>query len=180
MGDVDGEVSWYEADPRGILPLHKFHIPHDLKRLLRQRRFQVTLDQAFNEVVYHCAHRGELTWITEEIIHAYTSLHELGYAHSVESWYEGELVGGLYGVAIGGAFFGESMFHKKTDASKVALAHLAQWLRAANFALCDVQMVTDVLRRFGAIHVSKAEYHKLLRRAVALPCELRAVDVAWS
>lgn len=179
MGDINGDVNWYEADPRGILPLDAVHIPHDLKRILRQRRFKVTLNEAFEEVIYHCANRGEPTWITEEIIHAYTTLHYLGFAQSVEAWYEGELAGGLYGATLGGAFFGESMFHHKRDASKVALAHLAKWLAASGFVLCDVQMITDVLRRFGAVHISKKEYLQRLDYAINLRRQLRAVEVEW-
>lgn len=179
MGNARGEVKWYEADPRGILPLDAFHIPHDLRRILRQGRFHVTLNHAFTDVITLCATTRPQTWISDEIIEAYSTLHQRGYAHSVETWQNGELVGGLYGVAIGAAFFGESMFHHKRDASKVALAHLGQWLIAADFLLFDIQMVTDLLRRFGAILVQKPIYMRHLERAVRLQRELKAVPVQW-
>lgn len=179
MGDEHGVVNWYEADPRGILPLEAFHIPHDLRRILRQGRFQVTLNADFRGVITGCRDARPHTWITDEIIEAYLRLHQEGFAYSVEAWHEGELVGGLYGVAVGGAFFGESMFYRKRDASKVALAHLGKWLIAADFALLDIQMVTDLLRRFGAILISKDRYLRILSRAVHLQRELRPVPVEW-
>ena len=179
MADETGQVKWYEADPRGILPLESFHIPHDLKRVLKQGRFRVTLDQAFEQVIQACAIRREPTWISDEIIQAYIQFHKLGYAHSVEAWDGEELAGGLYGVAIGGAFFGESMFFEKRDASKVALAHLAKWLIRSDFLLFDIQMVTDLLRRFGAIHISKNDYLERLNRAIRLKRELKSFAIDW-
>ncbi|MDQ7051498.1 MAG: leucyl/phenylalanyl-tRNA--protein transferase [candidate division KSB1 bacterium] len=179
MADADGEVRWYEADPRGILPLDAIHIPHDLKRLLRQNRFRVTLDQDFEAVIRACADRPEPTWISEEIIEAYLRLHHAGYAHSVETWRDDRLAGGLYGVALGAAFFGESMFYRQRDASKVALVHLAFWLKKCDFKLLDIQMVTDVLRRFGAVHISKQDYLDRLHKAIYLQRHLRAVPIDW-
>ena len=179
MADEQGRLNWYEADPRGILPPDRFHIPHDLKRILRQGRFRVTLDTAFEQVIRGCAERPDSTWISQEIIEAYSQLHYLGYAHSVESWAGEELAGGLYGVAIGGAFFGESMFYRRRDASKVALCYLARWLRDSDFALLDIQMVTDLLQRFGAVYISKSGYRQHLKRAIQLRRTLRAGPVEW-
>ncbi len=179
MADEDGIVRWFEADPRGILPLDAFHIPHDLKRILKQNRFRVTLNRSFEEVIRACADRPEPTWISDEIIQAYIQLHKAGYAHSVEAWYEDRLAGGLYGVALGAAFFGESMFHRQRDAGKVALVHLVYWLRKCDFQLLDIQMVTDVLRRFGAVHISKQEYLHRLQQAIFLQRRLQAVPIDW-
>ncbi len=179
MGDEHGHVHWYDADPRGILPFESFHIPHDLKRILRQGRFDVTLNADFPAVIHACADRKEPTWITRDIIRAYIRLHECGYAHSVEAWLDGKLAGGLYGVAVGAAFFGESMFFRRRDASKVALAHLTIWLQNSGFTLFDIQMVTDVLKRFGARHISKADYHERLRAALRLSCVLRPGKIDW-
>lgn len=179
MGDEHGHVHWYDADPRGILPFEAFHIPHDLKRILRQKRFDVTLDADFPAVIHACANRDEPTWITRDIIRAYIKLHECGFAHSVEAWQDGKLAGGLYGVAVGGAFFGESMFYRQRDASKIALAHLTIWLRDSGFILFDIQMVTDVLKRFGATHISKAQYLERLRAALKKSCVLRPEKIDW-
>ncbi|RMD92022.1 MAG: leucyl/phenylalanyl-tRNA--protein transferase [Calditrichaeota bacterium] len=179
MADETGRVRWYEANPRGILPFEKFHIPHDLKRILKQNKFKVTLDKAFGEVIRGCSRRSETTWISEEIIKAYIRFHELGYAHSVEAWLDGELAGGLYGVALGGAFFGESMFYRKRDASKVALCHLVKWLMASRFVLLDIQMLTDLLRRFGGILISKDEYLQRLQHAMSLERKLNSYEINW-
>lgn len=179
MGDEYGNVNWYEADPRGIVPLHAFHIPHDLRRILRQNRFGVTLNRDFPAVIKACKDVRSSSWITDEIIAAYTNLHKNGHAHSVEAWAGERLVGGLYGVAVGGAFFGESMFHLQRDASKVALAHLGYWLRAADFLLFDIQMVTDLLSRFGATLIDKESYLTKLERAVRVERQLQKIDVAW-
>ena len=174
MADTDGQVGWYAPDPRGVLPLDAFHIPRSLARVVRQQRFQVTTDQAFEAVVRACAApaRGrELTWISDEIIDSYTALWRQGAAHSIECWAEGtdgqlELVGGLYGVALGGAFFGESMFHRHRDASKVALVHLIERLNAGGFVLLDTQMTTPHLERFGVIEISRMEYERRLSAAL--------------
>lgn len=179
MGDESGQVNWYEADPRGVLPFESFHIPHDLRRILKQNRFEVTLNRDFLSVIRGCSKSRSSTWITEDIIEAYGLLHKMGYAHSVEAWREGELAGGLYGVAVGGAFFGESMFFRTRDASKAALAHLAYWLMSSEFLLFDIQMVTDLLSRFGAQLISKRAYLQILNHAVAVEREIRPRFIDW-
>lgn len=169
MAMDDGEIAWFSPDPRAIIPLDGFHVPHGLRRTLKKRTFEVRVNTAFVEVLQACSTRDE-TWINAEIIRSYTNLHELGHAHSVESWHEGQLVGGLYGVAIGGAFFGESMFHRATDASKVALHALVERLRAREFTLLDTQWTTPHLLNFGAVEVPRAVYRQLLENALTLPC----------
>jgi leucyl/phenylalanyl-tRNA--protein transferase len=168
MAMEDDSIEWFSPDPRAILPLEDFHVPHVLRRLLRRRVFTTTIDKAFSEVIAACAERED-TWINSEIIESYTRLHELGNAHSVEAWKEGRLAGGLYGVAVGGAFFGESMFHSVTDASKIALVALVEHLRARKFVLLDTQWLTPHLQQFGGIEISRNHYLRLLRRAVELP-----------
>ncbi len=167
MADDDGEIRWYSPDPRGIIRLERFHMPRRLARTLRQGSFEVTVDTAFAQVIEGCAaDREEGTWISKEIIDTYTALHERGFAHSVEVWSAGALAGGLYGVSLRGAFFGESMFHAVTDASKVALAALVERLRARGFTLLDVQWVTPHLERFAAEEISRASYLRMLKRAL--------------
>lgn len=169
MAHDDGEIYWYDPDPRAILPLEAFHVPRSLARTVRQGRFVVTRDKAFSAVIHYCAEvEREGTWINDEIIAAYSWLHQLGYAHSVETWLDGELVGGLYGVAIGGFFAGESMFHTVRDASKVALVYLVEHLRQQGFVLLDTQFMTEHLRRFGAVELSRAAYKKRLAQALAV------------
>ncbi len=168
MAMEDDSIEWFSPDPRAILPLEDFHVPHVLRRLLRRRVFKTTIDKAFSEVIAACAERED-TWINPEIIESYTRLHELGNAHSVEAWKEGRLAGGLYGVAVGGAFFGESMFHSVTDASKIALVVLVEHLRARKFVLLDTQWLTPHLQQFGGIEISRNHYLRVLRRAVELP-----------
>jgi leucyl/phenylalanyl-tRNA--protein transferase len=150
--------------------LEDFHVPHALRRLVRKKLFETTIDNAFSKVIEACANRED-TWINLEIIESYMRLHQLGCAHSVEAWKEGRLAGGLYGVAVGGVFFGESMFHHVTDASKIALVALVEHLRARKFALLDTQWLTPHLQQFGGIEISRDHYLRLLRRAVELPRE---------
>ncbi|MFL6514122.1 MAG: leucyl/phenylalanyl-tRNA--protein transferase [Chthoniobacterales bacterium] len=168
MAMRDESIEWFSPDPRAILPLDKFHVPHGLRRAAAKGIFETKIDERFGEVIRACAKRRD-TWINTEIIQSYEKLHKLGHAHSVESWQEGKLVGGLYGVAVGGAFFGESMFHRKTDASKIALLALVEQLRAQKFVLLDTQWVTPHLLQFGAIEIPRPQYLKLLKRAVDLP-----------
>jgi len=168
MAMEDDSIQWFSPDPRAILPLEDFHVPHALRRLLRKNVFETKIDSAFSKVIEACAKRED-TWINLEIIESYTRLHDLGCAHSVEAWKEGTLVGGLYGVAVGGVFFGESMFHHVTDASKIALVALVEHLRAQKFALLDTQWLTPHLQQFGGIEISRDHYLRLLRRAVELP-----------
>jgi leucyl/phenylalanyl-tRNA---protein transferase len=168
MAMEDDSIQWFSPDPRAILPLENFHVPHALRRLVRKKVFETTIDNQFSKVIKACAKRQD-TWINLEIVESYTRLHEIGHAHSVEAWNEGRLAGGLYGVAVGGAFFGESMFHYVTDASKVALVALVEHLRAKKFALLDTQWLTPHLQQFGGIEISRDHYVRLLRRAVELP-----------
>ena len=170
MGMPEGDIAWFSPDPRGVLPLESFHLPHGLARSLKKNRFEVRYDTAFEAVMRACAEREE-TWIDEEIVRSYVKLHRLGFAHSVETWREGALAGGLYGVALGGAFFGESMFHRETDASKIALCALVERLRERQFTLLDLQWVTPHLATFGAIEIPRRAYLKKLRAALTLPCE---------
>jgi leucyl/phenylalanyl-tRNA--protein transferase len=167
MAMPDGEIEWFSPNPRGVLPLDAFHVPHALKRVVRKGAFEVRIDSAFTRVMRACAARED-TWINGEIIRSYTQLHEIGYAHSVETWLEGKLAGGLYGVALGGAFFGESMFHNVTDASKVALCALVDRLRARRFMLLDTQWLTPHLKRVGGVEISRRQYLHLRGRAVVL------------
>ncbi|MEY2546850.1 MAG: leucyl/phenylalanyl-tRNA---protein transferase [Verrucomicrobiota bacterium] len=170
MAMDDDTIEWFSPDPRAVIPLEKFHVPHALGRLARKKIFECKIDNRFSEVIRACAKRDD-TWINNEIIESYENLHELGFAHSVEAWSNGKLAGGLYGVALGGAFFGESMFHRKTDASKFALLSLVEHLRAKRFALLDTQWLTTHLARFGAVEIASSQYLKLLTHAVDLPRE---------
>jgi leucyl/phenylalanyl-tRNA---protein transferase len=169
--DSDWEISWYSPAERGVLPLESFHIPHDLSRLLRQRQFEVTFDRDFEAVMRGCADRDS-TWISEKLVAAYVALHEAGHAHSVECRQEGRLVGGLYGVRLGGAFFGESMFHRVRDASKVALVHLVERLKQGGFTLLDTQFVTPHLEQFDATEIGREEYLRQLANALH-------IDATW-
>lgn len=157
--EQSGEIGWFSPDPRGIIPIETFSIPKRLARVVRQRRFDVRFDTAFESVMRACAaDREEGTWISEEIVESYVAMHARGLAHSVECWCEGKLVGGLYGVHLGSAFFGESMFHTETDASKVALVALVGRLKERGFTLLDTQWITPHLEQFGAIEIPKDEY----------------------
>ena len=166
-------ITWWSPDPRAIFELEQFHIPRSLAKFMRKQPFEITCDRAFRQVMQACAlptagRRG--TWITPEFVEAYTRLHDLGHAHSVECWRAGELVGGIYGVSLGGFFAGESMFHRTTNASKIALWHLVKHLQAHGFALFDIQMITCATRQLGAIEIPREEYLKRLEAAVELNC----------
>jgi len=167
MGMPDGEIRWYSPDPRGIIPLEEFHIPHGLKRTLKKPSWKIRIDTSFQEVMRACASREE-TWITEAIAESYTLLFESGHAHSVEVWQDDKLAGGLYGVSIGGAFFGESMFHHVTDASKVALCYLVEILKKGGFTLLDSQWTTPHLEQFGAREIPRADYMEKLAASLIL------------
>jgi len=167
MAMEDDSIAWFSPDPRAIMPLENFHVPHDLRRLARKNVFEIKMDTSFGEVIRGCAKRKD-TWINHEIIESYEHLYELGHAHSVEAWTGNKLAGGLYGVAVGGAFFGESMFHQVRDASKIALVGLVEHLRARKFTLLDTQWITPHLEQFGAIEIPRGQYLKLLGRAVDL------------
>lgn len=165
---LDGELAWFSPDPRGIMPLdERFHLPHGLVRTLKKNRFEIRVNTAFADVMRGCAEREE-TWIDDEILASYVELHRLGFAHSVEAWCEGRLAGGLYGVALGGAFFGESMFHRETDASKVALNALVERLRRRDFRLLDIQWTTPHLCTFGAVEIPRRDYLRQLGAALPL------------
>lgn len=165
----DNRLYWIDPEQRGILPLDALHIPRSLRRTLRNGAFEIRCDTAFETVMRACgeatADRPD-TWINDQIVRLFVELFELGLAHSVEVWQDGELVGGLYGLALGGAFFGESMFSRRTDASKVALVHLVARLRHGGFRLLDTQFVTDHLKQFGTREIPRAEYQERLADAL--------------
>lgn len=173
MADENGEIFWYDPDPRAILPLDdRFHVSQSLARTIKQAKFEIRLDTAFTAVMRACAQPQpgrETTWINETLIAAYTNLHYAGYAHSVEAWQNGRLVGGLYGVSIRGFFAGESMFSRARDSSKVALVYLVDHLRRRKFKLLDTQFMTEHLRRFGAIEIPAVEYKRRLGLALSAP-----------
>jgi leucyl/phenylalanyl-tRNA--protein transferase len=167
--DKDGKIYWFDPEPRAILPLTNFHPPRRLVRRIRQGGFEVRFDTSFRAVITACSQPAparETTWISPEMIEAYCELQELGFAHSVETWMDDQLAGGLYGVTLGGLFAGESMFSRRTDASKIALVHLVERLLQQGFTLLDVQFMTDHLRRFGAIEIPRSEYKALLAQAL--------------
>lgn len=165
----DPNVYWVEPEMRGILPLDKFHVPKSLKKVVRKNKFKIHCDRAFEQVLDFCAEPAagrDVTWINQSIRDNVIKLHEMGFAHSVECWREDKLVGGLYGISLGAAFFGESMFSKATDASKVALVHLIARMRLGGFKLLDTQFTTDHLSRFGVIEIPSAQYLDLLDDAL--------------
>jgi leucyl/phenylalanyl-tRNA---protein transferase len=169
MAVAPGQIRWYSPDPRGILPLDTFHVPRRLARVIRQGHFEIRINTDFERVMRGCADfrdEEDGTWIDEEIIQSYCALHVRGVAHSVETWRDDRLVGGLYGIALGGAFFGESMFHRVADASKVALVTLVDRLRARRFQLLDTQWATEHLDQFGAIEIPRRRYLQLLQDAI--------------
>ena len=162
----DRGIRWFSPELRGIIPLDdRFHIPHGLQKRLQKKSFEIRHDTAFRKVILACGARAE-TWINDTIVESYCRLHDLGHAHSVECWDDGGLQGGLYGVSLPGVFFGESMFSKKTDASKVALVALVDRLRDGNVTLLDTQWMTDHLRQFGGFEAPRSEYLRLLGQAL--------------
>ncbi len=171
MAMEDGEIGWFSPDPRGIIPLDTFIVPKRLARVVRSGKFEIAVNRDFPGVMQACASdREEGTWINQEIFESYVALHRRGLAHSVETWQDGRLVGGLYGVHLGGAFFGESMFHRVTDASKVALVALVERMRAHGFTLLDTQWTTPHLEQFGAEEIPRAEYLSRLAAALGQRC----------
>lgn len=167
-------VTWWSPDPRGVFDLENIHVPRSLRTVLNRNQFEVTFDRAFEQVILTCSEvpRGDQqTWITQEFVDSYCAFHRAGYAHSIEVWQGGELVGGLYGVAIGGFFAGESMFHRVSNASKVALVRLQERLRDQGFRLFDTQMVTAATSIMGAGEIRRSEYLKRLAQVVDLPCK---------
>jgi leucyl/phenylalanyl-tRNA---protein transferase len=165
----DPELFWVDPRRRGILPLDAFHVARRLRRVVRRRRFEIRCDSAFADVIRGCAEASEMrpnTWINAEIVRLYEALFARGAAHSVECWLDGELAGGLYGVSLGAVFFGESMFSRESDASKIALVHLVARLRLGGYRLLDTQFLTPHLARFGGIEISRARYHRLLADAL--------------
>ena len=172
MSRDDPELHWFDPEKRGIIPLDRFHIPRRLARTLRAEPFRVTADTAFERVMRLCAEprpgRTE-TWINETIVDLYTELHDRGHAHSIECWHGEDLVGGLYGVSLGAAFFGESMFSRATDASKVALCGLVSVLRAGGYTLLDTQYLTGHLTQCGAVEIPRRDYRRRLAEAIARP-----------
>jgi leucyl/phenylalanyl-tRNA--protein transferase len=165
----DPNIYWVEPKMRGILPLNQFHISKSLKKVVRKNKFEIFCDRAFDQVLYHCAETTDgrdVTWINKIIRDNVIELHEMGFAHSVECWRNNKLVGGLYGISLGAAFFGESMFSKETDASKVALVHLVARMRLGGYKLLDTQFTTDHLSQFGVIEISSGHYLELLDEAL--------------
>ena len=162
------EVLWFRPDPRAIIPLDGFHVSRSLARTIRHARFEIRVDTDFEGVMRGCADRREGSWISERFVEVYNALNRAGKAHSVEAWREGGLAGGTYGVALGGAFMAESMFHRETDASKVALAALVERLRERGFTLLDVQYVTPHLESLGAVEITRREYERRLASALEL------------
>jgi leucyl/phenylalanyl-tRNA---protein transferase len=173
-----GDIRWYSPDPRGIIPLDRFHVPSRLARVMRGGAFRIEIDRDFDAVIRACAEVDRDddepgTWIDEVIIESYCAMHRAGLAHSVETWQDDRLVGGLYGVALGGAFFGESMFHYVTDASKVALVALVNRVRSQGYRLLDIQWVTPHLQQFAATEVPRRTYLKMLEEALAIDAEFK-------
>lgn len=172
----DPEIFWVDPKRRGIFPLDGFHISRSLARAMRQSRFEVTINHDFNGVVAACADRTD-TWINAEIAQLYSGLHDMGHAHSLELWEEDALVGGVYGVTLGAAFFGESMFSRRTNASKMALAALVERLNRAGFTLFDTQFLTDHLASLGAVEISRRTYHSRLDQAKTQSADFTAADI---
>lgn len=173
MADSDGTLYWYSPDPRAIIPIDTYKPPRSLRSVINKKTFEIRINTDFEEVMNRCAaprSDGEGTWISPEIVEAYTDLHQMGMAHSVEAYLYGKLVGGLYGVAIGSVFFGESMFYHEPNASKVAFHFLIEILRKQGYKLLDTQFMNDNVRRYGAIEIPRAEYIKLLKKALEKQC----------
>jgi leucyl/phenylalanyl-tRNA--protein transferase len=179
----DPALYWIEPERRGVIPLERAHVPRRLKRTVRAERFEIRVDSDFPGVIEACAAAGRgrrKTWINRRIRTLYGALFELGHCHTVEAWHDGRLVGGLYGVTLGGAFFGESMFHRQRDASKVALVHLIARLKEGGFSLLDTQFMTEHLKQFGTEEVSRQTYHRMLEAALGLDGDFYRIGAAAS
>lgn len=174
MADDSGEIGWFSPDPRAIIALDEFKIPRSLRQRVRKGNYETRVDTCFQTVISRCADREEGTWVSDDIAEAYCKLHDLGHAHSIETFYEGELAGGLYGVSLGGAFFGESMFTDLTDGSKLALVALVRHMKQRGLVLLDIQFLTPHLLGFGAKEVPRTEYLQQLEHALSL--EVTFVD----
>lgn len=171
MAEADGNIYWYEPDPRAIIPIDTYKPSKSLRPVINQKVFEIRLNSDFEGVIRNCSKPRDDedgVWISEDIIQVYTQLHKMGFAHSIESWKDGKLVGGLYGVALGKVFFGESMFHILPNASKVAFHHLILRLREKEFGLLDTQFINDNVARFGAIEITKEDFWDLLEENVSL------------
>ncbi|MHA8109828.1 leucyl/phenylalanyl-tRNA--protein transferase [Aquirufa sp. A-Brett2-W8] len=176
MAEETGEILWYCPDPRAIIPIETYKPAKSLKPFINQKRFEIRINTCFEQVMRNCAlprPGEEETWISEELVQAYTSLHKMGLAHSVEAWQDEILVGGLYGVALGGAFFGESMFSLVSNSSKIAFHYLVQILREQNYSLLDSQFMNDNVLRYGAIEITRSEYKKRLAKALKSTCDFQ-------
>lgn len=169
MAETEHVVLWHSPDPRSIIPLDRVHLPRSLRVIIKKNIFSVRRNTAFEKVIHHCADRPQ-TWISGDLIRLYCTLHQCGYAHSVEAWHNGELVGGLYGVALGGAFFGESMFSRMSNASKVCFAHLVEHLQERGFVLLDTQYSNPFTISLGAIDIPRAQYLAKLMEALRVQC----------
>ena len=174
MAGDQGELRWLAPDPRAIIELDAFKVSRSLRTLYSRGVLAITFDRAFDAVINECADRPEGTWISDEIKEAYTHLNRLGFAHSVEAWRDDQLAGGLYGVAIGAAFFGESMFFRESNASKIALVGLVERMRERGYTLLDIQFMTEHLRAFGAVEIPREAYEKRLHSVISLPCRFVA------
>ena len=176
MAEETGEILWYSPDPRAIIPIQSYQPAKSLRPFINQKRFEIRIDTSFEQVMRNCALPRPMeneTWISEEMIAAYTELHRMGLAHSVEAWQDGKLVGGLYGVALGAAFFGESMFSFVSNSSKIAFHYLVQILREQNYQLLDSQMMNDNVLRYGAIDIPRAAYLRRLAKALKSTCHFQ-------
>jgi leucyl/phenylalanyl-tRNA--protein transferase len=176
MAEETGEIFWYSPDPRAIIPIQSYKPAKSLKPIINQKRFEIRVDTAFEQVMRNCALPRPTepeTWISEEIVQAYTELHKIGLAHSVEAWQDDKLVGGLYGVSLGAAFFGESMFSFVSNSSKVAFHYLIQILREQKYELLDSQFMNDNVLRYGAINIPRSAYIKRLAKALKTTCDFQ-------
>ncbi|MCZ2487908.1 leucyl/phenylalanyl-tRNA--protein transferase [Aquirufa antheringensis] len=176
MAEETGEILWYSPDPRAIIPIQSYQPAKSLRPFINQKRFEIRIDSSFEQVMRNCAlprPTENETWISEEMIAAYTELHRMGLAHSVEAWQDGKLVGGLYGVALGAAFFGESMFSFVSNSSKIAFHYLVQILREQNYQLLDSQMMNDNVLRYGAVDIPRSAYLRRLAKALKSTCHFQ-------